>query len=52
MQFLSAWTIGLLVVQLAFQLRRMQNEEILLAEFFPEYSIYKYNTHRLIPGFY
>ena len=52
MQFLSAWTIGLLAVQLAVQLRRMQNEEILLADFFPEYSIYKYNTHRLIPGIY
>ena len=52
MQFLSSWTIGLLVVQVAFQLRRMQNEEVLLTEVFSEYSIYKYNTYRLIPGIY
>ncbi len=52
MQFLSAWTISLLVLQLAFQFRRMQNEEMLLTETFPEYSTYKYNTFRLIPGVY
>jgi protein-S-isoprenylcysteine O-methyltransferase Ste14 len=52
MQFLSVWTIGLVVVQLAFQLRRMQNEEILLTDTFPEYLTYKSNTSCLIPGIY
>jgi protein-S-isoprenylcysteine O-methyltransferase Ste14 len=51
-QFLSSWTMGLLAVHLAFQLRRMRNEEIVLTDFFPEYSKYRANKFRLIPGVY
>ena len=52
MQFVSAWTVLLLAVQIAFQLRRMHNEEAILGEMFPEYAAYKANTARLIPGIY
>ncbi len=52
MQFLSLWTALLLAVQLAFQLRRMRNEEAILGETFPEYDAYKSRTARLIPGIY
>jgi protein-S-isoprenylcysteine O-methyltransferase Ste14 len=52
MQFLSAWTMMLLVAQIAFQLRRITNEETLLTEIFPEYSKYRERTARIIPGIY
>jgi protein-S-isoprenylcysteine O-methyltransferase Ste14 len=52
MQYLSAWTLLLLAAQIAFQLRRMHNEETVLGENFPEYAAYKTNTARLIPGIY
>ena len=52
MQFLSFWTALLLAVQIAFQLRRMRNEEVILGEIFPEYVAYKARTARLIPGIY
>jgi protein-S-isoprenylcysteine O-methyltransferase Ste14 len=52
MQFLSLWTALLFVVQIAFQLRRMRNEEIVLGEIFPEYAAYRARTARLIPGIY
>jgi protein-S-isoprenylcysteine O-methyltransferase Ste14 len=52
MQFLSAWTAMLLVVQIAFQLRRIWNEEALLAEVFPQYAAYKEKTARIVPGIY
>jgi protein-S-isoprenylcysteine O-methyltransferase Ste14 len=52
MQFLSAWTTILLVVQIAFQIRRMRNEESVLTEIFPEYASYKKKTARIIPGLY
>jgi protein-S-isoprenylcysteine O-methyltransferase Ste14 len=52
MQFLSLWTALLFAVQIAFQLRRMHNEEIVLGEIFPEYAVYKARTARLIPGIY
>jgi protein-S-isoprenylcysteine O-methyltransferase Ste14 len=51
-QFLSYWTGLLLAVQIAFQLRRMRNEEVVLGEIFPEYAAYKVRTARLIPGIY
>jgi protein-S-isoprenylcysteine O-methyltransferase Ste14 len=51
-QFLSVWTALLLAVQIAFQLRRMHNEEVILGEIFPEYAVYKSRTARLIPGVY
>ncbi len=52
MQFLSYWTALILAVQIAFQLRRMRNEEAVLAETFPEYTAYSEQTARLIPGVY
>jgi protein-S-isoprenylcysteine O-methyltransferase Ste14 len=51
-QFLSYWTALLLALQIAFQLRRMYNEEVILGEIFPEYAAYKSKTARLIPGIY
>jgi protein-S-isoprenylcysteine O-methyltransferase Ste14 len=52
MQFLSYWTALVLVVQIACQLRRMRNEEAVLAETFPEYTAYRARTARLIPRVY
>lgn len=52
MQFLSVWTLMLLVIQLLFQLRRVENEEAVLSEAFPCYAVYKKKTARLIPGIY
>jgi protein-S-isoprenylcysteine O-methyltransferase Ste14 len=52
MQFISAWTALLLVLHIAFQLRRMHNEETILTASFPEYIAYRRNTARLIPGVY
>jgi|SRR6516164_10149948 len=52
MQFASVWTALLLLVQIAFQLRRMHNEELVLAASFPEYDAYRRSTARLIPGIY
>jgi len=52
MQFFSLSTAFVLVVQIAFQLRRMYNEEAVLAATFPEYAAYQARTARLIPGIY
>jgi protein-S-isoprenylcysteine O-methyltransferase Ste14 len=52
MQFLSLWTALLLALQIAFQLRRMHNEEVVLTQTFPEYAAYRQQTARLIPGVY
>jgi protein-S-isoprenylcysteine O-methyltransferase Ste14 len=52
MQFLSVWTAMLVVVQIACQIRRMRNEEIVLTDVFPEYSADMRRTPRIIPGFY
>jgi protein-S-isoprenylcysteine O-methyltransferase Ste14 len=52
LQFLSPWVALLLVVQIAFQLRRMHNEERVLSETFPEYADYKKNTAMLLPRLY
>jgi protein-S-isoprenylcysteine O-methyltransferase Ste14 len=51
-QYASVWTGLLLAVQIAFQLRRMQNEETILTASFPEYIEYRQTTARLIPGVY
>jgi protein-S-isoprenylcysteine O-methyltransferase Ste14 len=51
-QFLSCWTLMLLAVQIAFQLRRMHNEETVMFANFPEYAAYRQKTARLIPGIY
>ena len=52
MQFASLWTALLLAAQIAFQLRRMHNEEAVLGETFPEYAAYREKTARLLPGIY
>jgi len=52
MQFASVWTALLLAVQIGFQLRRMYNEEAVLAAKFPEYADYSRTTARLIPRIY
>ncbi len=52
MQFFSLWTALILAVQIGFQLRRMQNEEVILAEIFPEYPAYRERTARILPGIY
>jgi protein-S-isoprenylcysteine O-methyltransferase Ste14 len=39
-------------MQIAFQLRRMQNEEAVLSESFPEYAAYRQRTARLLPRIY
>jgi protein-S-isoprenylcysteine O-methyltransferase Ste14 len=51
-QCASVWTALLFAVQIAFQLRRMHNEETLLRASFPEYAAYSRNTRRLIPRIY
>lgn len=52
MQFFSLWTALILAVQIGFQLRRMQNEEVVLGEIFPEYRAYRERTARILPGIY
>jgi protein-S-isoprenylcysteine O-methyltransferase Ste14 len=52
LQFASLWTALLLLAQIAFQLRRMHNEELILAANFPPYTAYCRSTPRLIPGVY
>ena len=52
LQYASPWTVLLLLVQIAFQLRRMHNEELILTGHFPEYAAYQRTTARLIPGVY
>jgi protein-S-isoprenylcysteine O-methyltransferase Ste14 len=52
MQFASMWTVPILVLHIAFQLRRMHNEETVLLASFPEYVAYRQHTARLIPGVY
>jgi protein-S-isoprenylcysteine O-methyltransferase Ste14 len=52
MQFFSLSTAFVLALQIAFQLRRMHNEEAVLAQSFPEYAQYRARTARLIPGIY
>jgi protein-S-isoprenylcysteine O-methyltransferase Ste14 len=52
MQFLSVWTALILVVEIAIQLRRMHNEEIVLTAVFPAYAEYKRRTARVLPGLY
>jgi protein-S-isoprenylcysteine O-methyltransferase Ste14 len=52
MQFFSLTTALILAVQIAFQLRRMQYEEAVLVESFPDYVAYQQRTARLLPGIY
>jgi len=52
LQFFSIWTAIIFVFQIAFQLRRMHNEEVVLTEILPDYVTYQKSTARLIPGIY
>ena len=52
MQFFSPWTALVLAVQIAFQLRRMRNEEVVLTATFPQYLAYRTRTARILPGIY
>ena len=52
MQFFSLSTAAILAVQIGFQLRRMRNEEVILADTFPEYLAYRARTVRILPGIY
>jgi protein-S-isoprenylcysteine O-methyltransferase Ste14 len=52
MQFASIYTALLLAVQVAFQVRGMHNEELVLTARFPEYAADRRNTPRLRPGIY
>jgi protein-S-isoprenylcysteine O-methyltransferase Ste14 len=52
LQFFSIWTAIIFTFQIAFQLRRMHNEEIILTEILPGYTAYQQSTVRLIPGIY
>jgi protein-S-isoprenylcysteine O-methyltransferase Ste14 len=51
-QFASRWTAFMLAVQIAFQFRRIHNEESVLSATFPEYAVYQQTTARLVPGIY
>ena len=42
----------LLTLHVAIQIRRMENEETVLKNAFPEYETYMVQTRRLIPGVY
>jgi protein-S-isoprenylcysteine O-methyltransferase Ste14 len=52
MQFASIYTALFLLVHIAFQLRRIRNEELVLTIRFPEYFAYSQTTARLMPGIY
>jgi len=52
LQHLSVWALLLLVLVWAFQLRRMEYEERVLLQSFPEYADYMARTARLLPGVY
>jgi protein-S-isoprenylcysteine O-methyltransferase Ste14 len=48
--YASPTMLALLLVQFGFQVRRMLNEEAVLAASFPEYAAYRQQTSRIIPG--
>ena len=52
LQYWSTWSLLLLGLQCAFQLLRIENEERVLFEAFPEYADYVARTARLVPGVY
>jgi len=52
LQYLSPLALGILLLQLVFQLWRMKNEEAVLASQFAEYESYRTRTARLLPGLY
>ena len=52
LQYLSPTAVALFIVQCAFQLERIKNEEKILSQIFPEYRDYMARTARLVPGLY
>ena len=52
LQFASLQAALVLAAHIAFQLRRMRNEELVLTASFHEYATYQRTTARLIPGVY
>jgi len=52
LQYLSAFALLILSLQLTFQIIRMRNEEQVLARMFPEYEDYRTRTVRILPGVY
>jgi protein-S-isoprenylcysteine O-methyltransferase Ste14 len=52
LQYFSLGAVLILIVQCAFQLERMKNEERVLSGIFPEYVVYMQRTARLVPGIY
>ena len=51
-QYFSGWALLLLLLQCAFQVERMRNEERVLSRVFPEYRDYMARTARLVPHLY
>jgi|SRR6185437_2144999 protein-S-isoprenylcysteine O-methyltransferase Ste14 len=51
-QYLSGWSLFLLALVCAIQLKRMRYEELVLVQLFPEYRDYMARTARLVPGVY
>lgn len=51
-QYICPLALGLLALQIACQFYRMECEETVLEDAFPEYGPYKAQTARLIPGIY
>ena len=51
-QYFSEWALLLLLLQCAFQVGRMSNEERVLSGVFPEYRDYMARTARLVPHIY
>jgi protein-S-isoprenylcysteine O-methyltransferase Ste14 len=51
-QYFSGWALLLLLLQCAFQVERMRNEERVLSRVFPEYRDYMARTARLVPHIY
>jgi protein-S-isoprenylcysteine O-methyltransferase Ste14 len=52
LQYFSGWALLLLLLQCAFQVERMRNEERVLSRVFPEYRDYMARTARLVPHIY
>jgi protein-S-isoprenylcysteine O-methyltransferase Ste14 len=52
MQFFSVWTVMLFLLHIAFQLRRIWHEEVVLSQVFPEYGMYKVKASQILPGIY
>jgi protein-S-isoprenylcysteine O-methyltransferase Ste14 len=52
LQFRTWQAAPIVIVHLYLQIRRMDWEEGILAQAFPEYAGYRLRTYRLVPGLY